>query len=210
MLVQALVSEDSNARVDCCRQTRVARHGREHTRFRKNLLALIRMQPGMDHSGGNDTISSMALQSGFKWSDLVITSVAMCSRNFTLIGVPMRHWHRPDTMARIHALKSAAIDAGHRCVLVPENAVQKQPRLENATLIDGSRNVEATATERMALLACLIEFGDCSLSDCATLFHGNDPYGAILNLAAKGIVNMDLDVPIGPHSLVKLPAASRT
>ena len=190
----------------CPRAAKAARYGREFKRLRKNLISLIKAQSKFIYLGMNWTVADLAMQHGFSDVDLANARIGTIHGEVTVIAVPSRHWHQSGSMDMLMTLKRAASDAGHRCVVLPETAIHKQPRLDNSLMLAQSGTVDVSATSRMNLIAYLIENGSCSLIECASVVEGSDPVASVLRLASMGVVQVDLEQTIGPHTLVHLPA----
>jgi hypothetical protein len=175
-------------------------------RLRKNSVSLINAQAEMEILCVDRFVTGLATGLGLDADKLVILRVLVRTTPVTLVIVPDALWHGPADHARLLELKDTASFADHRCVLVPEGYIQRQPRLSNARLIESSLTKQVTADQRLRLLAFLIEAGPSSLAQCACEIGHPDPASAILQLSAAGIVTVDVRAHIGPGTLVDLPS----
>ncbi|GLQ56568.1 hypothetical protein GCM10010862_38270 [Devosia nitrariae] len=101
-------------------------------------------------------------------------------------------------------MKRLASWSGRSCFLIPEAAVQKQPRLDCARAIDDATGVEVTMEQRMEILVHLIERGNSTLFECASAISHASPFSAILHLVAVGVLKMDSAVPLSPESTIEI------
>lgn len=94
---------------------------------------------------------------------------------------------------------------------MPEGALDREPCIGDALLIAGCSGLPVAPSDRLALLAALVEVGgSMPLADAATMMvRADDPVAAVLALVAGRVVGLDLGAPIGPESAV-LALAGRT
>jgi hypothetical protein len=93
---------------------------------------------------------------------------------------------------------------GRRVVLVPEGAFYREPMMTNALMIAGCAGADVSPSDRLALMAALLEAGgSMPLADAAeTVPRSDDPVAAVLSLVAGRAVCLDLSELIGPESRV--------
>lgn len=188
------------------RDFRRVRHIKRNMQLHRQVRDLVGAYTDATYVGPNPAVEALAAGLGFEAHDLCVTEIRFGARLITLIVVPHHVWRRPERMARAIQLRDLARCAGSECILVPQGLVERQPRLGNASLLGvvGSA-VRVGATDRMRVLAHLIENGDCALGELAALVEHRDPYGAILHLAASGVVRIDLYRCISPTTMIGLP-----
>lgn len=177
-------------------------------RLRRNAVSLISAHPSMQILCIDRFVTGLATGIGLDPDSLVILRVLVELTPVTLVVVPNPIWTSPGEHARLIELKETAAFAAHRCVLVPEGFIQRQPRLDNARLIEASGATAVTADQRISLLAYLVSNGTSPLADCAAAIRHDTPAAAVLQMAASGIVTLrDDGRHIGPDTLVALPDA---
>jgi hypothetical protein len=176
-------------------------------RLRRNAISLIRAHPLIEILCVDKFVCGLATGLGLDADCLVIFRVLVHLMPVTLVIVPNAMWNAPSDHARLLELKSTAAFTGHRCVLVPEAFIQRQPRLDNSRLIESSGTTSVTADQRLSLLAHLISNGASSLADCAGAISHDTPAAAVLQMAAAGIVTLRGKGHIGPGTLISLPDA---
>lgn len=175
-------------------------------RLKRELRDLVNAYTSARFLGSGRFVEDMAAKAGIHSHELCIVDVLLRGATVTIVCVPYGGWTRPEFMERVHALRIGAKAQGRRVVVVPQGIVDRQPRLGNASIIGvAGKRVTVDATARMTVLAHLVENGDCSLSDLASLLDHPDPYGAILNLISQDVLRIDLRRCISPSSLVGLP-----
>jgi len=177
-------------------------------RLRRNTLSLVNASPALTILGPDRYVENLAAGLGFREDRLVILRILAHLTPVTLIVVPSEMWGSPQDRLRLLELKADAAFADHRCILVPEGIIQRQPRLENARLIETS-GTSVNADQRLALMAYLIEAGPSSLLDCAKAIQHDTPAAAILHLSAAGIIVLHADSHIGPDTIVELAGIDR-
>lgn len=181
----------------------------ENDRLRRCLEALIRANRSVLMLGRNDEIEDLARGLGIADPDYVCFDLRVKRQRASVICVPSRLWVRPAAMSAFFELKAAGAALGHRIVLVPEQFVRRQPRLDNARMVASTLDVEIDPTDRMNILEFLLEHGGGTLSDVAGLVRHPDPVAAVLHLVTVGALDIDLNAPILPASEVRFAAASR-
>lgn len=188
--------------------TEQRRHGAETDRLRRGLEALIRSNRNVTGLGQNEEVEQLADELGLDSHELACLDVRIRNRRATIACVPSRLWNRPGAMATFYELKSAAAALGHRVILVPAGFIRRQPRLDNAFMVSDAIDIQINASDRMAILEFMIENGEGTLSDVASLVRHPDPVAAILHLVTVGVLDIDLDAPIRPTSEVRFANAA--
>jgi hypothetical protein len=163
----------------------------EMRRLRRNAETLIAAHPMVTGLGGNDDAEDAAISCGLDLDDFAVFDVRVGSRRATLVCVPTRNWNDPTIMKVFFRAKAAISELGHTAVLVPQAFIQRQPRLD-------------TASDRMAILAHLIENGNGTLWELAMLVKSLDPVSAILHLTTTGALRIDLNSAITPASILTM------
>jgi hypothetical protein len=172
-------------------------------RLRRNAVSLLNANPKTRYLGDDRAVEAMAASRGFLSSELAILRVAIGPERYTLVCAPENVWHcrKPDLLA----LKRLAELVKRHCILVPECAIQRQPRLNTARMIEDACGVRVTPDQRMALLVHLIENGSSSsMIDCARAVDHPAPFSAILHLVAMGVLRVDPAHEILPETMVCL------
>lgn len=176
-------------------------------RLLKNAISLISAHPRAEYMGPDKLVESLAQSKGFTEDDLAILRVSVGNRHHTLVCSPGPIW-----FARkfdLIELKQMAAFAERSVVLVPEAAIQRQPRLSNARTIEEACGVTVCVDQRMSILLHLIEAGGAAaLVDCAGAIDHPQPYGAVLHMIALGLVHLDPGKELTPHTIVRLHEAS--
>jgi hypothetical protein len=124
-------------------------------------------------------------------------------RRLTVVGVPSSVWGET-AKAALLTLKSAAAQVGRRVLLVPEGALDREPRMSDALLVAGCSGLAVSPTDRLSLGLALIEAGgSLPLVDAAEcMARADDPVAAVLALVAGRVVGLDLGQALGPESRV--------
>lgn len=187
-------------------QRRVLRN----SRLKQQLRDLVAAYTSARFLGSCAPLEELAALAGFLPHELAIVEAKLGKQVIAIVCVPFGGWSRPEFMHRVFSLRAKARAQGHQVVVVSQGIVDRQPRLGNASIIGvAGRRVTVGSTARMAVLAHLVEHGDCPISELAALIQTDhkDPYGAILNLVANDVLKIDLRRCISPSSLVGLPNA---
>lgn len=172
-------------------------------RLLKNAITLISAHPRADYLGPDKLVDSLACTKGFSADDLAILRVSVGMGRHTLICAPEVIWHA--RKFDLIELKQMASFAGRSCVLVPETAIQRQPRLSTARAIEEACGVFVSVDQRMAILVHLIESGGKStFMDCACAINHPQPFSAVMHMVALGVLRIDLAAQLAPHSIVGL------
>ena len=124
-------------------------------------------------------------------------------RRLTVVGVPGSVW-RSTAKTALLTLKAAAARVGRRVLLVPEGALDREPRMSDALLVAGCAGLAVAPADRLSLGAALIAAsGSLPLADAAEcMARADDPVAAVLSLFAGRVVGLDLGRPLGPESRV--------
>jgi hypothetical protein len=172
-------------------------------RLLKNAITLISAHPRADYLGPDKLVDSLACTKGFSNDDLAILRVSLGMGRHTLICAPETIWHA--RKFDLLELKAMAGFAGRSCVLVPEAAIQRQPRLSTARAIEDACGVSVSVDQRMAILVHMIESGGKStFMDCACAIEHAQPFSAIMHLVALGVLRIDASAQLRPDSTVSL------
>ncbi len=120
-----------------------------------------------------------------------------------MVCPPSHVWHT--RKSELVELKEMANAAGRSCFLVPEAAIQRQPRLSVARAIEEAFGVEVSIEDRMTILVHMIEAGgQSSLMDCACAIQHPEPFSAVLHMVSLGILSIDGGSQLTPNSVVLL------
>lgn len=168
-------------------------------------LALAHFRCPLRSSSG--IVEEQAEDLGLDERDFAAVHVRVDKRAVVLAAIPSRIWHSSDAMALLHELKARCSLLGEHVVLVPEGFIGRQPRLDNAMLLRGARDVIMPISDRMSVLQHLIENGNSSIMELATCIRHPDPISAIMGMVTSGLLDMDLDRPIAPYSVVSMAGA---
>lgn len=174
-------------------------------RLRRNTLSLINAHHAMQILCVDKFVTGLATGLGLDAENLVILRVLVHMTPVTIVVTPNALWTSPSDHARLIELKETAAFTGHRCVLVQEGFIQRQPRLDNSRLVEASGTTAVTADQRISLLAYLIANGPSPLADCAAAISHETPAAAILQMSASGIVTLTCNGHIGPETIISLP-----
>jgi len=172
-------------------------------RLLKNAITLIAAHPRADYLGPDKLVDGLACAKGFTGDDLAILRVSVGTGRHTLICTPETIWHvrKFDLLE----LKQMAGFAGRSCVLVPESAVQRQPRLSTARAIEEACGISVSVDQRMAILVHMMENGGKStFMDCACAIDHAQPFSAVMHMAALGVLRLDAASQLRPDSVVSL------
>jgi len=146
----------------------IASRKRRHDRLSRNLRALIALCPDVHLIENTPRLEVLLRQFGFRPFDVAVEALRIGCRAVTLVCAPYLTWHRDGP--QLMALKRAAADGGQRVVLIPESAVQRQPRLNTALAIADAVGTHIPPTARMQILAHIIASGgSASINDCANV-----------------------------------------
>lgn len=172
-------------------------------RLLKNAITLISAHPRAEYLGPDKFTDSLACTKGFSSDDLAILRVSVGMGRHTLICAPEAIWHA--RKFDLLELKAMAAFAGRSCVLVPEAAIQRQPRLSIARAIEEATGVTVSVDQRMAILVHMIENGGQStFMDCACAINHIQPFSAVMHMVALGVLRLDTAVDLAPNSKVTL------
>ena len=172
-------------------------------RLLRNAVTLINAHPRADYLGPDTLVDSLALAKGFSGDDLAILRVSVGKVRHTLICVPESIWHA--RKFDLIELKKMAGFAGRSCILVPESAIQRQPRLSTARAIEDACGVSISVDQRMAILVHMIESGGRStFMDCACAINHAQPFSAVMHMVALGVLRIDASAQLSPQSVISL------
>jgi hypothetical protein len=152
-------------------------------------------------------VARQAEDLGLDERDFAVVHVSVDRRRVALAAIPSRLWHDSDAMALFRELKAACAILGEHVVLVPEGFINRQPRLDNAMLMAGSRHIVVPIGDRMSILEHLLENGSATLSELASGLRHPDPVNAIMAMVTGGLLDMNLDRPIMPTTIVTMAGA---
>ncbi len=172
-------------------------------RLLRNAVTLINAHPRADYLGPDKLVDNLACAKGFTGDDLAILRVSIGMGRYTFICAPETIWHA--RKFDLLELKEMGSFAGRACVLVPESAIQRQPRLSTARVIEEACGVSVSVDQRMAILVHMIESGGkTTFMDCACAITHAQPFSAIMHLVALGVLRIDASAQLRPDSTVSL------
>ncbi|KFC66252.1 hypothetical protein FF80_02513 [Devosia sp. LC5] len=172
-------------------------------RLHRNAASLVSAHPRADYVGADDLTESLARAKGFSHDDLAILRISIGAKRHTMICVPSNIWH--SRKFDLIELKDMANAAARACILVPESAIQREPRLSVARAIEEAFGVTVGLEDRMAILVHMIEAGgQSSIMDCACAIVHPEPFSAVLHMVALGVLKMTASGDLTPHSVVCL------
>ncbi|MFD2649145.1 hypothetical protein ACFSX5_15250 [Devosia albogilva] len=73
--------------------------------------------------GSDPLVTHFAASLGLEAASLATCQAMLDERPVTLVGVPSRHWFRPEAMKLLLALKGSMEKCGRPCVLLPQRAI---------------------------------------------------------------------------------------
>lgn len=136
---------------------------------------------------------------------LVASRVRLKTATITVVAVPSVVWEVGVRRSRVLALKRAVVAAGRRVLLIPEGPLRREPRLGNALLMARAAQAGIGAEDRIAVMAALAEEPGMLLGDLVHIVRDErDRVAAVLSLARKGVIEVDMRKPIGPLSAIWL------
>lgn len=182
---------------------RVHRYAVEHKKLLSKITAVASAHGSVIRHHRDALVESLQHKAGFETHDLAAWQIWTKGGSFTIIFVPLRLWYRGIWKRRALELKQFLRSLGKRCIVAPASFVDQQPRLQNAKLIATCGHVHLAASDRMAILAALVESESISITEAAALVHGADPASAVLALVHQGALTLDADKQIGPHTLLR-------
>jgi hypothetical protein len=173
-------------------------------KLQRGLTALVVAYFRHPLRSSSGIVEELAIDLGLDHRDLALVHIEIGRKPVVLAAIPSRLWHDGDAMALLRELKSRCHVQGENLVLVPERFVLRQPRLDNAVLMAGSRSTAMPTSDRMMVLGHLIEHGSATLMELAAQIRHPDPVTALLGMVSAGLIDMNLDRPILPTSLVSM------
>ncbi|QQR40053.1 hypothetical protein [Devosia rhizoryzae] len=177
---------------------------RRRRSLRRSAEALVLVHPAIRSLQGDAVIEGIADDLMIGPGDFTALKVSISGREVYLVCVCNAAWRGHGRHA-FFELKALAATMGHTVVLVPESFIRREPRLTNAMMIAGAEGAEIGLTDRMKLLAHLIDNGGSApLLDLAVMVRGEEPVSAIMALVVEGGLYIDLDKPILPATEVHL------
>lgn len=180
------------------------RHRRDMDRLRRGAEALILSHRGVSYVGEHDEVAEIGIELGLERHDFCTLEVRIKDRRVVVVCVPSRHWQSKATMETFHELKALSVLHGYTVLLVPQSFIQRQPRFDNAMLVSPTAGVTVSPSDRMSILGHLIEHGDASVYELASLVKHGDPISCVLHLVTTGALHLDLNTRITPHTLIGL------
>lgn len=181
---------------------RLLRYQIEHKKLATKALSVASVLPGVRRCELDLRIGEMAFRAAFGRHDLVALRIWTPTCVFTLVLVPLRLWYKGLWRGRAIELRDYIRAAGIRCIVAPSSAVAQQPRLRNAQLINACQGFAVCVSDQVRVVSKIIESGGMSLQDAASMIRASDPAAAILSLVSKKLLIIELDTPIGPHSVL--------
>lgn len=181
-----------------------ATSGRRRRSLRQSAEALVLVHPSVRRLTDDRVPDDLADDLMIAAEDFTAIKVALGRREVYLVCVCNAAWRGHGRHA-FFELKAMAATMGHTVVLVPESFIRREPRLTNAMMIAGAAGAEIGLTDRMKLLAHLIDNGGSApLLDLAVMVRGEEPVSGIMALVVEGGLYVDLDKPILPATEVHL------
>ncbi len=169
------------------------------------LDAALTIAPTVAAFGLDPAVEALMKPLGLQCAGHVIRRVRLHDgRSVTVLALLNEAWVDSNGRTSAVGLKHAARAMGRRVVLVPEGAFYREPMMTNALMIAGCAGADVSPSDRLALMAALLEAGgSMPLADAAeTVPRSDDPVAAVLSLVAGRAVCLDLSELIGPESRV--------
>jgi hypothetical protein len=179
---------------------RALRHVSEHKKLLSRASQVAAIHPSIVRHERDVSAEQLLHKAGFEAHDLVALRLRTAHSAFTLLIVPLRLWYRPLWKRRAIELKGYLCEHGRRSIVVPASYFDHQPRLCNARLIASCANCQPSATDRMAVIAKVIEHNTLSLAEATAVVTAHDPVSVILYMIAERVLTVDPNAAIGPHS----------
>lgn len=177
---------------------------RRRRSLRQSVEALILVHPSVRRLTDDRAVDDLADDLMIASEDFTVLKVELGRREVYLVCVSNAAW-RNRSRHSFFALKALAAKTDRTVVLVPESFIRREPRLSNAMMIASAAGAEIGLSDRMKLLAHLIDNGGSApLVDLAVLVRGEDPISAIMALVVEGGLYVDLEKPILPGTEVHL------
>lgn len=172
--------------------------------LRQCAEALVLVHPYVTRLPEDRVIEDIADDLMIGPDDFACLKVAMAGREVYLACIGTIAW-RSQRGRAFFELKALARALGHTVMLVPEAFIRREPRLGTALMIAGADGAEIGLTDRMKILAHLVDNGGSApLLDLAALVRGDEPVSAILALVIEGGLYVNLDERILPSTEVQL------
>ncbi|KFL30630.1 hypothetical protein JP75_14235 [Devosia riboflavina] len=172
--------------------------------LRHAVETLVLVHPSIKRLADDDALDELADDLMIGPDDFTTVKVDYSGRVIHLACVCNSAW-RGDRKGGFLELKALAALAGHTVVLVPEAFIRREPRLSNSLMIAGAAGAEIGLTDRMKILALLLDNGGSApLLDLAAMVRGDEPVAAIMALVIEGGLYVDLNKRILPSTEVHL------
>lgn len=172
-------------------------------RLLKNAISLVSAHPKAEYLGPDILAENLAYDIGFGAHDLAILRVSIAYRRHTIICAPEPVWST--RKSDLLDLKAMCTFADLLPILVPESAVQRQPRLGTARVVEQSFQVSVTLDQRMAVIIHLIDCGGrSSILDCAHAISHHEPFSAVMHLVSIGVLNLNSNSRLTPETEISL------
>jgi hypothetical protein len=118
----------------------------------------------------------------------------------TIVCVEDKYWRDVEIIKRFKEVKRIADALGHTLLMVPGSLVERHWNQHGVTMSD----VRISASDRLNVVRHLLLNGRSTLSQVAAQLRHPEPIPAVLQLAVAGILDIDLDAPIFPGTLVSM------
>lgn len=175
----------------------------EHRKLAACARSFVQSRPDLASLGDDPVLSQMLASNGFGAHDAVVGRVAFDGKVVTAIVVPTRIWRDSDARARLRDIKTQAASMRTAVILVPQRWIRAEVRNSVARLIAQSRNTRVEQKQLRAILTFLRQERITTLSEAASVIRDHhDPFGALLGLAAKGLIDIDRSRKLGADSFV--------
>jgi len=175
----------------------------EHRKLAACTRSYVQSRPDLASLGDDPLINQLLASNGFSAIDAVVCRVAFDGRIVTAIVVPTRVWRDQEARARLFEIKGQAAAIRTAVILVPQRWIRADIRNSVARLIAQSRNTRVQQKQLRDILAFLRKERITTITEAASVISDHrDPFGALLALAAQGLIDIDRSRKLAADSFV--------
>ena len=170
----------------------------EHRKLSITANNYVLSHPALVGLGDDPVVSHLISSSGFGPHDVVVVRLGAWGKIVTAICVPTRIWRDADLRAGLLDIKrEAEEDLRTRCIVVPQRWLRANIRGSVARVIAQARHTRYSPKQMTTIIEHLLRTKISTLAEAAAVIpEHEDPFGAILAMAAQGYVGLDRSAPL--------------
>jgi hypothetical protein len=197
------ISVSKNSHDPHARSCRIRRCCRRAERLGREIIALS-VAYGAVPLDRDEILERMLEVAGLGHDAIAHVRFLVSGRIATIISPTFRTWRIPYLRRIVETVAERAFSAGKFVIVVNPANVVARPRLSNAKRIYYEKRSPLAGDGES--VSCIIQAsgGNATLTECISVLSGPARLTRVFGLISEGTIEIDLSIPLGPMSSVRL------